>query len=83
MQIAQNEQWQRGDWEYTWSANGSLVEYEYDALGRRTKKMDILDLHSKFGNKYDVSVHQMLDDAYHEGLITKRQRNKLKKIKCK
>lgn len=45
--------------------------------------MDILDLHSKFGNKYDVSVHQMLDYAYNEGLITKRQRNKLKKIKCK
>lgn len=46
-------------------------------------EMDILDLHSKFGNKYDVSVHQMLDYAYNEGLITKRQRNKLKKIKCK
>lgn len=49
MQTLQDQQWQRGDWEYHWNANGSLksvklpdgnlVEYEYDALGRRTKKI--------------------------------------------
>lgn len=48
LQTLQDQQWQRGDWEYHWNANGSLksvklpdgnlVEYEYDALGRRTKK---------------------------------------------
>jgi RHS repeat-associated protein len=41
--------WQRGDWEYRWYGNGmlrsvrrpdgSLVEMEYDALGRRTAKI--------------------------------------------
>jgi len=44
----QNEEWQHGDWFYTWQANGmlknvkkpdgSVVEFEYDALGRRTAK---------------------------------------------
>ncbi len=42
-------QWQKGDWEYRWYANGMLrqvkkpdgclVEFEYDALGRRTAKI--------------------------------------------
>jgi RHS repeat-associated protein len=41
--------WQKGDWAYTWFANGMLasvkkpdgkmVEFEYDALGRRTAKI--------------------------------------------
>jgi len=44
----QTEEWQHGDWLYTWQANGmlksvkkpdgNLVEFEYDALGRRTAK---------------------------------------------
>lgn len=42
------QQWQRGDWEYNWYGNGllesvkkpdgSLVSFEYDALGRRISK---------------------------------------------
>lgn len=45
----QTEEWQHGDWHYTWQANGmlksvkkpdgSLVDFEYDALGRRTAKI--------------------------------------------
>lgn len=45
----QNEEWQQGDWLYTWQANGMLksakkpdgseVSFEYDALGRRTAKI--------------------------------------------
>ena len=41
--------WQKGDWSYTWLANGMLeavkrpdgktVQFEYDALGRRTAKI--------------------------------------------
>ncbi|PTD14153.1 DUF6531 domain-containing protein [Flavobacterium columnare] len=44
-----NQQWQRGDWEYNWYGNGmlksvkkpdgTLVTMEYDALGRRIKKI--------------------------------------------
>jgi len=48
MQV-ETEEWQHGDWLYTWQANGmlksvkkpdgSVVEFEYDALGRRTAKI--------------------------------------------
>ncbi|WP_158512429.1 HYD1 signature containing ADP-ribosyltransferase family protein [Flavobacterium covae] len=44
-----NQQWQQGDWEYNWYGNGmlksvkkpdgTLVTMEYDALGRRIKKI--------------------------------------------
>ncbi|WP_136668189.1 DUF6531 domain-containing protein [Flavobacterium sp. H122] len=44
-----SQQWQYGDWEYNWYGNGmlksvrkpdgSLVKMEYDALGRRIKKV--------------------------------------------
>lgn len=47
--LVQTEEWQHGDWLYIWQANGmlksvkkpdsSLVEFEYDALGRRTAKI--------------------------------------------
>ncbi len=43
--------WQSGDWAYSWQANGMLqsvqtpngevIEFEYDALGRRTAKLNM------------------------------------------
>lgn len=48
---AMGEQWQSGDWAYRWQGNGMLKEvirpdgsqlaFEYDALGRRTAKIDV------------------------------------------
>ncbi|OWP79751.1 RHS repeat domain-containing protein [Flavobacterium oreochromis] len=67
VQEISNQQWQRGDWEYTWYANGMLksvkkpdgtiITMEYDALGRRTKK-----IYNEKTNRYlwdgNVLLHQ-------------------------
>ena len=41
-------------------------------------QMDIDDIQSSFGSKYDSSINEMLDYSYEKGLISEAERDKMK-----
>jgi len=43
-----------------------------------TIQMDIDDIQSSFGSKYDSSINEMLDYSYEKGLISEAERDKMK-----